>query len=759
MNKTKLKTTNVTFFEDRKPALQSGDYIVTITEEVRVINDLITGSVLSEVDVKEFAVTGERFQLDSLDIFSVFPPPDSLGDHSNVLPHLILTRSTLPWERDIAEVGGDREHPWLALLLFNESEKLGGVVIKSDFLDAFSEHDGEGLWTHLNAENVQWLKTKTSVPDEANIASTASRGQTILDGEYVELSLKVEQYLDSCRTPKVFTLSDLEAPQQDDYYVKWPGITPESWQEAKKDTINVTVIDVEKQLLEKVLPAQADLKYLAHVRQGKNEANEHPVVVSEMAVLLGNRLPKSGAASTVHLVSLENRYKDEVFDFQGAEPDDLIRLVSLKSWSFTCLSHEHSFHDLLTGLNDYPLDHPPEAPPTQKQGANKSYSLRIPDPLTHNTETDNYLSQGYVPLPHCMRRGQKTISWYHGPLATGENPMDLNPSVQAADELLIYNQTNGMFDVSYAAAWELGRLLALNDKKFSVNLYNWKRSHAQNLRMTEDRLIHDPIHLSVHQSIEEGDLPEDLKTWFRNLSLFKGVPFNYLVPDERMLPPESIRFFQVNSLWVECLLDGAFSPGRVNSDDYARDALLDIPAEAELPPHVTGILLRSEVVAGWPHLLVDGYRIAPPTGDTDQNYELDDELPDPAINKLDLLDSRRLSENILLCLFDGEVKTVDIHQKPEALHCGFSFTKKVDNTVRYYKYLRDASGDEDKDNPPIDIEWKDAEARVIDINAFSTTMRDQLEREIDNYSAAAFAMQMMEGVQRVRFILQDQDIT
>jgi hypothetical protein len=28
-----------------------------------------------------------------------FPPDGSLGEHSNVLPHIILNRSTLPWER------------------------------------------------------------------------------------------------------------------------------------------------------------------------------------------------------------------------------------------------------------------------------------------------------------------------------------------------------------------------------------------------------------------------------------------------------------------------------------------------------------------------------------------------------------------------------------------------------------------------------------------------------------------------------------
>ncbi len=36
-----------------------------------------------------------------------------------------------------------------------------------------------------------------------------------------------------------------------------------------------------------------------------------------------------------------------------------------------------------------------------------------------------------------------------------------------------------MFDVSYAAAWQLGRLLALQSNNFAETLYNWKRENVQ----------------------------------------------------------------------------------------------------------------------------------------------------------------------------------------------------------------------------------------------------------------------------------------
>ena len=121
-----------------------------------------------------------------------------------------------------------------------------------------------------------------------------------------------------------------------------------------------------------------------------------------------------------------------------------------------------------------------------------------------------------------------------------------------------------MFDVSYAAAWELGRLLALQDKDFSTGLYQWKRQQAQRIAQEKQRLAYSHL---PYLSATNFFVPEDISSWFKSLRKLEGVPFNYLVPDERMLPPESIRFFRVDPTWVDCLADGAFSIGRVASSD------------------------------------------------------------------------------------------------------------------------------------------------------------------------------------------------
>ncbi|MFN0084266.1 MAG: hypothetical protein ACKVX9_02655, partial [Blastocatellia bacterium] len=203
-----------------------------------------------------------------------------------------------------------------------------------------------------------------------------------------------------------------------------------------------------------------------------------------------------------------------------------------------------------------------------------------------------------------------------------------------------------------------------------------------------------------------------------------GVPFNYLVSDERLLPLESIRFFQLDWLWMDCLLDGAFSIGRVMAADHQRDG-----AHAKSPaanPHarVSGLLLRSEVVSGWPGLLVDAF-----------NGE----------QVLKLLRMDRLSANVLLCLFEGDATAFEIHQRPEMLHFGLDHS---DGGL--YKKLRDSQGREGGDSIR-SIPWRTEPARVISVTTLAANIKAKLAPTDGVFTSAQFAFQMVENVERVRF--------
>src|SRR5207302_7944381 len=63
-----------------------------------------------------------------------------------------------------------------------------------------------------------------------------------------------------------------------------------------------------------------------------------------------------------------------------------------------------------------------------------------------------------------------------------------------------------------------------------------------------------------------GQLADDpdaasLALWLGRLKLLYGVPFVHLVPDARMLPPESVRFFYLDAAWIAAMTEGSLSIG------------------------------------------------------------------------------------------------------------------------------------------------------------------------------------------------------
>ncbi|MEN8129265.1 MAG: hypothetical protein ABFS45_03530 [Pseudomonadota bacterium] len=616
------------FVDSHQPPLTAGDHKITArltikskheADDSRYKFDESFGEV-----TKNISISGPRFSLSPKEIYTLFPPPGSLGDHANVLPHIVLTRSTLPWERhpwrDAPETLSDKDKwkrsvSWLALLAFHAEEE---VKVSEPPLRELSEYS------------------------------------KMEDSHFPEIEIEMAQSLED----------------------------------------KLTVLDVKRGKVESILPSAEQLHLLSHVRHCKDAGQ---TVKSDPAVIMANRLPKPKGATTVHLVSLEKRYNgDGTFDFLGAGDNDFIRFVSLKSWQFSCLKPEHTFTELLKGL--------------------KSNTLQLPYPPRNsdekNPEAKNNLQMGRIPLKHQTRSGQETLSWYGGPLAPGPGSgLTLPQPVRTADNLLRYNPTLGMVDVSYAAAWELGRLLMLRNKNASVALFNWKRCCTQGRKAQDKTGPHCcPDHLPFQGEQRRFDFPLD---WFAGLACLGNVPFNYLVPDEKMLPRESIRFFQVDPIWIDCLIDGAFSIGSVTHEECMCDCDNRNAELGEVKKPQSGFLLRSEVVAGWPDLQIDGYETVLEGGD-------------PSPPSQDTFKPKTLSKNVLMCLFDKVVHTVDIHLPPEVLH--FGFKKESDGS-----YSKQAG----------EVYHEILPGQTVNIQRLATDLSAE--------TSAKFAAAMIDGPPRVRF--------
>jgi hypothetical protein len=238
--------------------------------------------------------------------------------------------------------------------------------------------------------------------------------------------------------------------------------------------------------------------------------------------------------------------------------------------------------------------------------------------------------------------------------------------------------------------------------------------------------------------------------WLTRLHLLQGVPFAYLVPDIRMLPAESIRFFQLDNGWIEALIDGAFGVGapratagggavlRAGAVRAARAGATSAAAQG-IPETITGFLLRSAVVSGWPGLETRCY------GDT------------AAQQPLPLVRLERVAPSVLLCLAGGVVRRADLAEPAEGVHFG------VDRApgTGWQKQLRYASGNATTpagswipgQSQPVPL--RSDRMSVIRINALAQAMAPHVWAQPPPtpavFTSAQFGLEMVEGVQSASF--------
>lgn len=895
-------TVNLEFIENHLPGLKSGEYKISARQELSGPG-IATGTFTATFPDYYVAVQGDRFNLKPTEIQSIFPPANSLGEYSNVLPHIVFNRNTLPWERMVAPISSDEatekaleKVPWVALLVFNQEELVTAKgKAPSSTAERMEVEKGKAIsfkdLATAGKQGTFWPpKPEPGQSDEEKIRVIYVKKDTLAN--ILPKNEKELAYLSHARQGRIgFQVNDTFTGQVDVIVLNDKG------KAVHEETVAITQSSVGASLDTGPLPPGAYT--LKITPKGSSTITQtiklapNAKIGSDVAIVVGNRLPKPGVKTIVHLVSLEERYKAQGsgYVFNTDDFNDPIPLVSLKSWSFSAVSEKQTFRSILLHLNHpflfginvsdplrkdvsisnladgflqghYALgskakiidqavkilkdkDHlyyfgqggkvynaagrflfqfPGGVPQTEaavigKMNGNalhsgsavlsnvvgincwlkdgkKSYflseeskggaptgrlqvfllpedtspTLRLPDldapSSTEVNVANNYLKMGYVPLPHQFRRGGKSVSWYRGPLVTGPIaktiPDDLFP-VHCSDELLRYHTDYGLFDVSYASAWELGRLMALKSKRISVDLYNWKRLHTQQLKALEQRETH--AHLPYAQEVNGAlDIPLNIENWLSKLSLLKGIPFNYLVPDERMLPIESIRFFYLDPAWIASLMDGALSIGRVNGQQEKilhQNKLVDTTNNSS---KITGFLLRSSVVAGWPTLQINGYdyvfsETKPRPGDKDVDDWKNEGIPElngaGKTAALEILRMERLSSNVLLCLFQGDAKVVDIHEKPEAIHFGFNRSDDQGKET-YYKLPHRSNGEESDSRLNLDANYFDAANRVLKVGNLFDELKNNLSTSLgynkNKYTSAQFALSLVEGVERVRFI-------
>ncbi len=271
----------------------------------------------------------------------------------------------------------------------------------------------------------------------------------------------------------------------------------------------------------------------------------------------------------------------------------------------------------------------------------------------------------------------------------------------------------------------------------------------------------------VQQLLQEQPAPLDdiLKNWLAELMLLKGIPFDHLVPDERMLPKESVRFFFLDPNWLDSLVDGALSAGVGSSRDLGyhrtvdgvvvrsvtqalpvvRAQLRGVPSPEGLQvTDMSGLLLRSAVVSGWPGLEVKAF--------ADTGYA--------ASQPLAPLRIERLAPDILLAIFAGVARRVTIAQPSEGLHFGIQL---MENGLRIAprslqagqcgRQLGGASRDDLDKWAAVGFRGNAAD-RVINVAQLASDTRAAIGNfgeTVSAFGAGAFAIQMVAAPQRKVF--------
>ncbi|MDR1689988.1 MAG: hypothetical protein LBS21_15485 [Clostridiales bacterium] len=215
-----------------------------------------------------------------------------------------------------------------------------------------------------------------------------------------------------------------------------------------RDDDNVHIVTIPKAVYEKIIPAAEDLPWLTHAKFINLSAAEDSVAEQNgwYSTIIANRFVPSvknrAVKSTVHLVSVDGYLNGNI----SAEYN-YVRFVSLHHWSvYSEKTEEKSFVTLAQGL---------------------SRNCR--------EVKDNSLK------PHYLRTGEKTYSFYRSPLLPLESKRLENINGEekfTADGRLIYDLENGIFDVSYSAAFNLGRLITLSRRGEAEKIVAWRKDEA-----------------------------------------------------------------------------------------------------------------------------------------------------------------------------------------------------------------------------------------------------------------------------------------
>tara|TARA_B100000035_G_scaffold21940_1_gene17383 strand:+ start:2779 stop:4470 length:1692 start_codon:yes stop_codon:yes gene_type:complete len=447
----------------------------------RVLGPLKAGKYKLEIEQKIgteegkvsrfFNVTGPRWGLEAAEVHAVYPPRNEQDAPTNShIPFITLQRRSLPWERDlflsnetVQQFVNDnqmttdaRKYPWMALLILTEDELTNG---------------GE-VGVYKGDEGLCLVDSKNSIPG-------------------------------------VFA----------------------HWSQTKRDSFDITssmngltvdAIRVKTSTLRSVAPTLEEVLLLAHARQVNPQDKEQCGSDEDgwFAVILGNRVLKPDQKYHACLVSLEGRLSENILPtnpalvqtapktanpskttsmmmagfglpsmkektpekgggvgVSGPSPPSFTNLVLLHHWTFNSSQTNGDFQSRMERLN---------VRVESSRRSNVKAGDVIPlseidvardtiEPMLLGTDSvPGVTANSYLSTTMHGSDGLEEDVLYRSPLvAYSEQRVVRDEPYPNSDAALAVIEELGIWDISHASAFELGRLLALGDGKFTKAMKAW----------------------------------------------------------------------------------------------------------------------------------------------------------------------------------------------------------------------------------------------------------------------------------------------
>jgi len=440
-----------------RPALLAGEYRMRVSTDVTISS---TPQTLPGEDFF-FDVEGPRFSLAPSEVAGVYPPRGGHGPFDTALPHVALGRRTLPWERALGDaytVGPDETpYPFLALVLLETAEctlkrnmpltdivpaavfdRLGrpdgvrcdAVEADADLLHAILPMPDElRLLTHVRQVNV----------DDRELAAGDSDGYfAVVVGNRIPAAGKAYTACLVSVEERTDLLPTVDSPDTFVGGIEVLDVAPRYVEMAPSSLgTSVTASDADLMLRGGTATSASDAT-AAHPKGGLQQSatgGAHTVgfqsAAAQQAVQHASLVATSGAARAVlHPTA---------------------RLVLLHSWTFQC-EGDGTFRQLMQGLD-----------------VGMAGDV---DPATKLQVTDT----GHIAIDVTDRLGAPEQSWFRGPFAPQPVSRDPLGPYHSADQARRVVAETGAENISYASAFEVGRLLAAADARLAQELMRWRRT-------------------------------------------------------------------------------------------------------------------------------------------------------------------------------------------------------------------------------------------------------------------------------------------